>query len=283
MVSLYCGLNVLFDVVKRTSIVLLSQFYMIAICFACGMLYNLKILFFSSLKFLSSLYLSSVSQLNVGCFLMGPPSLGPAFCVLSALTIAMTYIVALVASATACTIASLVLVCSLAIVCKCTLSAYVSLYETLFLTPCYVSCLNEDNTGWCLYAYLLLFCEYKSECVFTCVQDYIYSDRPKSIQRNSYLSLWVLNIVRSELGWSVIQNPCSIFFYSLTNSRPNFPAWLGVSYCCTSVLSCWAIVYHWRQVVVQASGEGIHGSDIELCMVVVYSVRGILQSGMLKL
>ena len=87
-----------------------GQFFMIAICSACGMLYNLRILFNSSLKFLSSLYLSSASQLNVGFFIMGLPSLGPTFCILSALATAMACTSALVASASACTIATLVFV-----------------------------------------------------------------------------------------------------------------------------------------------------------------------------
>ena len=74
--------------------------------------------------------MSSASQLNVGCFIMGLPSLEAAFCVLSVMAIAMACIVAFVASATAYTIAALVFVCSLAIICLCTLSAYVCLHET---------------------------------------------------------------------------------------------------------------------------------------------------------
>ena len=74
------------------------------------MLYNLKILFTSSLKFLSSLYLSSASLLNVGCFFKGPPSLSPPFCVLSAPATAMSCIAALVALDTTCAIASSVFV-----------------------------------------------------------------------------------------------------------------------------------------------------------------------------
>ena len=90
---------------------------MIAICSAYGMLYNLKILFTCSLKFfLSSLHLSSASRLNVGCFIMGLPSLGPAFCVLSAPATVMACIAALVSSVTACAIASLVFVCSISII-----------------------------------------------------------------------------------------------------------------------------------------------------------------------
>ena len=79
MVSLYCCLNVLFNVVNGPSIVLhLSysifvndsrncmpvlhcQFFMIALCSACGILYNLKILFTYRPNFLSLLYFSSAS------------------------------------------------------------------------------------------------------------------------------------------------------------------------------------------------------------------------------
>ena len=148
MVS-YCCVGLLFNVAKRPSIVLhLSHsicannsrncrpflpsqlFYlMIAICSACGILYDSKIVFTSSLKFMSSLYLCSASQLNVGCFIMGPPSLDTTFCVLSATATVMVCTAAIVASATACVIASLVFVCCLAIIHICTLSAYVCLYD----------------------------------------------------------------------------------------------------------------------------------------------------------
>ena len=65
------------------------------------------ILFTYSLKFLSSLYLSSASQLNFGCFIMGLPSLDPTFCIPSA-PAAIACIVTLAASATACAITSFV-------------------------------------------------------------------------------------------------------------------------------------------------------------------------------
>ena len=91
-----------------------------------------KIMFTSTLKFLSSLYLlSSASQLNVGCFMIGLPSLVPMFCVLSALATAMACI-DLVVSATTCTIGSFASVCSFTIICIYTLSAYVCLYETFY-------------------------------------------------------------------------------------------------------------------------------------------------------
>ena len=141
------------------------------------MLYNLKILFTSSLKFLSSLYLSSAFQLNVGCFIMCPPYLGSTFCVFSALATAMAYFTALVASATACTTASLAFVCLLAIICICTLSVYVCLYETFYslhhvVFLALVKIMLVD-------VYMYIYCyvhESKSECAFTCVHDYIYSD-----------------------------------------------------------------------------------------------------------
>ena len=40
----------------------------------------------------------------------------------------------------------------------------------------FVSCLSESNASKYLYAHLLLLYESKSECVFTCVHDYISSD-----------------------------------------------------------------------------------------------------------
>ena len=150
MVSLYCGLHLLLNVVKRPSFVsniscsicvndsrngrpfLPSQFFMSAIYSACGMLYSKKILFTSSLRFLNLLYLSSDSQLNVWCFFTCLPNLGFTFCVLSTLVTGMTCIAALVASATACDIASLAFACSFPIICICTLFAYVCLYETFY-------------------------------------------------------------------------------------------------------------------------------------------------------
>ena len=74
MVSLYCGLHLLFNVVHRPSIVihlsssvwvnvsrncrpfLPSQSFMIAIFSVCAVLYDLNMLFTSNMKFLSSLY-----------------------------------------------------------------------------------------------------------------------------------------------------------------------------------------------------------------------------------
>ena len=72
-------------------------------------------LFTSSLNVFDSLYLSSVSQLNVGCFMVGLPILGPTMlCIHSTHASAMVWIVTL--AATALVIASLI-ICSVAIIC----------------------------------------------------------------------------------------------------------------------------------------------------------------------
>ena len=62
----------------------LAKFFIITICSAYGMLYNLKILFTSSLKFFEFIVTCCLlpSWMWDG-FIMGPPSLGPAFCALS--------------------------------------------------------------------------------------------------------------------------------------------------------------------------------------------------------
>ena len=82
------GLNLLLNAVNRPTIVLHlscsvcvqvsmncrpflpSHFFIIANCSVCWVLYNLKILFTTSLKFLSLLYLSSSSQLILCCFIL---------------------------------------------------------------------------------------------------------------------------------------------------------------------------------------------------------------------
>ena len=85
-----------------------TSFFTITNCSTCGVLYVDKILFSSSWKVLSLLYLSSVSQLNVGCFMSGPPILGPAIvCGLSTAAAAMAWIAILVALATVLAMVSL--------------------------------------------------------------------------------------------------------------------------------------------------------------------------------
>ena len=87
--------------------------------------------------------------------------LGPEFCVLSVLATVMVCIAVPVALATACTIAFWYLSVYLPLythVILLLMSAYIRL---LLLTPCSVSCLSEDNTGSCLYMYLLLLHESK--------------------------------------------------------------------------------------------------------------------------
>ena len=70
---------VLDNVYKNCRLFLLSQFFTSTIFSVCCMLYDLNTLFTSNLNFLSSLYLSSASQLNVGCFIMGLHILAPHF------------------------------------------------------------------------------------------------------------------------------------------------------------------------------------------------------------
>ena len=102
--------------ILRTVDLFCLAIFMIAVCSTCGTLYNLKILFISSLKCLGSLYWHYASWLYVGCFLTDLAILDPAFCVHSPPAAALVCIVVIVASATACIIASLVFVCSLAII-----------------------------------------------------------------------------------------------------------------------------------------------------------------------
>ena len=98
MVSLYHGLNLSFNVLNITQLFhiffnLLALAFLTTVILFClanfnyccfsvsGPLYDLNIPFTYSLKFFSSLHLSSMSQLNVGCFIMDMPTLGPTlFC-----------------------------------------------------------------------------------------------------------------------------------------------------------------------------------------------------------
>ena len=69
-----------------------------------------KTLFTSNLNVFSLLYLSSVFQLNVICFMAGLPILCPdILCILSTQTSVMVWITILVASATALVIALLII------------------------------------------------------------------------------------------------------------------------------------------------------------------------------
>ena len=73
-------------------------------------------LYISNLKFLSSAYLYVEFQLNVSCFMIGLPSLGPTFCDLSASAIDMACIAALAALITPCAIATYKCVYSVVII-----------------------------------------------------------------------------------------------------------------------------------------------------------------------
>ena len=80
------------------------------------MLYVANILFTSNLKFLCLLYLSSASQLKLGCFMAGLPILGHTMlCGLSDVAAAIACIAAFVDSTTALAIALFAIACSLAI------------------------------------------------------------------------------------------------------------------------------------------------------------------------
>ena len=130
-----------------------------------------SMIFTSSMKFLSSVYLSFAPQSNVGCFMMGPLILGPLFSALAVPAADMTWITTLVASATACVMYSLIFVCLLAILflaltgfCGLFLSVplrhcllpilslpniscfSLPLWDFLLLTSCNISCLIEDDT-----------------------------------------------------------------------------------------------------------------------------------------
>ena len=77
----------------------------------------------SSLNVLSLLYLSSIPQLNVGCFMAGPPILcHAALCGLFVAVAVMAWIATLIGSATALAMVSFIVPCLLAIlffICVC--------------------------------------------------------------------------------------------------------------------------------------------------------------------
>ena len=60
-----------------------SQFFIIAVFSISAIVYNLKTLITCCLRFFSLLYLSSMYQLYVGCFIMDPPIFGPMLCLAS--------------------------------------------------------------------------------------------------------------------------------------------------------------------------------------------------------
>ena len=101
MVSLYWGLNLLDSVLNRPSSVLHVSFSAIGVykycrpflpnqfltndsLSVCGVLYVERILLTSNQNVLNSLYLSCAFRSFVGCFMVGPPTLGPYLaCILS--------------------------------------------------------------------------------------------------------------------------------------------------------------------------------------------------------
>ena len=149
IISLNRGLNLLVNISNKPSNVLNvsfsacvndsmkcrsfqpNQFSAIAKCSFWCVLYVVNILLTSNLKVLSLLYLSSASQLKLGCFLAGLPILGPTMLFdLYAVATAIACIAALVTSATALAIASFPIDCSLAIVNFDLFIVYVCLNET---------------------------------------------------------------------------------------------------------------------------------------------------------
>ena len=107
--------------------------------FAGNVLLN-EVFFTSNLKFLSSVYLSVVFQLNVGCFMMDLPSLVSVLCVLSDSAAVMACIATLAALSTTCAIAAFELVCSVAIFAYLFFCFMLLIFEfTLMRLPCYIS------------------------------------------------------------------------------------------------------------------------------------------------
>ena len=129
MVSLYWSLNLLDSVLNRPTSVLHVSFPAVRISkycrpflpnqiltsaslSVCGVLYVERILLTSTQNVFNSLYLSCTFQTNVGCFMVGPPTLGPyPLCILSAQASAIVCRAILMASAPALVIVSL-MICS---------------------------------------------------------------------------------------------------------------------------------------------------------------------------
>ena len=108
---------------------------------------------------LSSLYSSSASQLNLGCFITCPSSLGPTFCALSVLATAVACIAAFVTSVSACTIASLILSVHLLLYVYVLFLIMPAYMRLLLLTPCNISCFSEIPLA---DGYMCIYCCYMS-------------------------------------------------------------------------------------------------------------------------
>ena len=185
MVSLYCGLNLLFNVVKRPSIVLHisclvcvndsrncrpflpSQFLWLlsVLLVACYIIwrYSLPLVW----SFLAHFTWSSASQLNVGCFI----------------TVCLVWVphyVFFLLQPEPCPVLLFLLLQPLpALLPLWYLSVHLHyMYMYSLLMSAYMRLLLQTPciTRWCLYAYLLRLHESKSEFVFTCVHAYIYTD-----------------------------------------------------------------------------------------------------------
>ena len=125
--------------------------------------------------------LSSVSQSNVGCFMVGPPILGCAIaCIHSACASAMAWMATLVTSATALVIASLI-ICSVAIICLNLLVLFYFLYLSAIttfslLTPCCsIMPYYDDNTMYMLSYYIYYLHIAKLVQIITSTSAYIHT------------------------------------------------------------------------------------------------------------
>ena len=139
------------------------------------MAYDFKILITSNLKFLSSLYLSSVPQLNVGCFIVTP-------------MLCLGLVCSLVIFAFVCFFFIQVLlnlplrdylfwVCLMCVSYICVSETFHSWHHVAYLALC------EDNTCLCLDASLLLYAN-NADLQYACVLIYI------DVEHYSWLYMW---------------------------------------------------------------------------------------------
>ena len=208
-VLLYHGLNLSFSVLNSPSGVshfsfsawvsisnncnpfVPKQLLISAVFAISGISYGLKTLYTSSLKLFHSLYLSSMSQLNVGCFIIGP-ILGPMLCLVLICHL-FIYIwlllnicsslplwdcLVLISCFVETTFLSLPNTCCL----------HLPIKDFVLLAPCSISCLIEDNIDVCLYTYLLL-------CANECNLQYVYVLKYVELVYFNGLYTWLLYVM----------------------------------------------------------------------------------------
>ena len=195
---------------------LLSQFFS-----QCCFLYtwhissNLKALYTSSLKFFSSLHLSSVSQLEYGLL--------HHWCYFGSHALSCTHLLACLL----CFFVWLLLYmcfwnlplwrlpCSIILLCwdclfwVCLMcAAYICLFETFYSwQSCRVPCLIEDNTDVCLYVYLLL-CANEYNLQYVCMLKYV--EVVHSSRLYTWLSLVILYTIDCAC-WLISAIPILLF------------------------------------------------------------------------